>query len=160
MGLLDDVIHADKQYSISKDGKSMMMDAQHEEVSVMLMVRPGSLRNGLFALLKSIKGISGIEISEVPETGLEWVVRRQPELTIMAGNGFGDHMWSLVRETKRKSPATCFVLFSENLPEHFNPVDLPVDAIVQQGTHPYKLVFVIESLIQELKEKKGDMNHE
>lgn len=138
----------------------MTTAAQNDEVSAMLIVRSGSIKNGLCALLKSIASISRIEITEDPVAGLEWVSTWQPHLAIIAGNGFGDQVSSLLMSSKRRSPTTCFMLFAENLPDAMGAEELEVEAVVQQGTHPDDLARLIESLVQEAIKKKGDGKNE
>ncbi len=130
------------------------MANQNDEVSVMLMMRSGSIRDGLLALLSSIKGISRIDFSDDPARSLQRVVTWQPNLAIVEGNGFGEEIWSMLPETKRKSPRTRFIWFAENLPEMIKEVDFQIEAVIQQGVHPDDLVRLIENLLQEAKEKK------
>jgi DNA-binding NarL/FixJ family response regulator len=155
MGVLDDAPGMVIRYPVVKDGEQRMtLSAQKDQVSVMLMVRPGSLRNGLLALLKSIPDITRIEAPDDLASCLEWLKERQPHIAIIEGNGLGDDIRRMLLYAKNKSPTTCFVLFEEKFPDPLGLVDIQVEAVVLQGTQPDELVKLIESLIRESHERR------
>ena len=123
---------------------------------VMLMVRPGSLRNGLLALLKSIPGIVTIETAESSESGMINFVKQKPQLVIFEADGSYDRLSFLLGSIKSKFPAACCILIAENQPDPVTIADLQIDAIIQQGAHPDELVILIEKLISEVNQKKGE----
>jgi DNA-binding NarL/FixJ family response regulator len=130
------------------------------EISVMLLVRPGSLRTGLLALLKSVKGIATIETCSDPDRSLQWILNQQPYLAIVDGGSSGDDLPALLRTITSKSPTTACILLDENLPGNWTAGDLQVAAVVQHGAHPDELVKVIESLISHNQKLKGEGKNE
>jgi DNA-binding NarL/FixJ family response regulator len=117
------------------------------EISVMLLVRPGSLRAGLLALLKSVNGIATIETCSDPVSSLQWIIHQRPQLAIVDGGSSGDELPALLRAIKSNSPTTSCILLDENLPDNWEAGDFQVDGVVQHGANPDELVKMIENLI-------------
>jgi DNA-binding NarL/FixJ family response regulator len=130
------------------------------EISVMLLVRPGSLRTGLLALLKSVKGIATIETCPDPNSCLQYIIKQRPSLAIVDGDSSKDDLPALLRTIKSESPTTSCILLNENLSGNWAAGDLQVDGVVQHGAHPNELVKMIESLISHNQKLKGEGKNE
>jgi DNA-binding NarL/FixJ family response regulator len=143
-----DALETTLWYAWSEDKqREWIVEDLDTEISVMLLVRPGSLRTGLLALLNSVKGIATIETCSDPDRSLQWILNQRPHLAIVDGGSSGDDLPALLRTIKSKSPTTSCILLDENLPGNWAAGDLQVAAVVQHGAHPDELVKVIESLI-------------
>jgi DNA-binding NarL/FixJ family response regulator len=129
-------------------------------ISVMLLIRPGSLRTGLLALLKSVKGIATIEACPNPDSCLQFVIKQRPNLAIVDVCSSGDDLPALLLTIKRKSPTTSCILLDENLPCNRVAGDIQVDMVLQLGAHPNELVEMIENLISRDQKLKGENKNE
>ena len=115
--------------------------------SVLIVAKPGSVRNGLQALLSSIVGIQSVELADDCLEALKLNVERQATLILLEGGRPDTQVWYAVREIKRTWPHTRCIVLVTDVEQQQSADGAIADAVVLHGTPPTELVATIERLL-------------
>jgi DNA-binding NtrC family response regulator len=127
------------------------MDTQ----TIMLIMRPGSIRDGVQILLTSINHIANIEVVEDVLAGLKRLGQAQYSLVILESFFPEIGVDQVMMSIKAISPLAKCILLTEKSIGQTDQEPLQFDAIIQYGTHPNTLVAIIERLISASGSKGG-----
>jgi len=122
----------------------------NKSVLALVVSSPGSLQNGLLALMTTIPKISSVLVAEDVEASLRMVENHQPALIIL------DMSLPKVQETikqiKTQWAQIHLIVLVEDIAQQKEIEVFGVDSVLLKGFSAQKLIAIIENLI----EQRGD----
>jgi DNA-binding NarL/FixJ family response regulator len=120
--------------------------------SVLIVAKPGPLREGLGALMSAIPQINRIDEVDSASLALA-MVREQPPAVVLLGTfSLGDEIWRILRQIKAQWPRIRCVVLAENEQQGCEAQAAGADAVLLNGFPAARLVSTIQSLLLEGKE--------
>jgi DNA-binding NarL/FixJ family response regulator len=118
-----------------------------DNTSVLIVARPGPLREGLGALMSAIPQIDRID--EVDGASLALTRAREQRLAVvlLGTYSLGDEIWRTLRQIKAQWPKVRCVVLAENDQQQREAQAAGADAVFLNGFPAARLVSTIESLL-------------
>jgi DNA-binding NarL/FixJ family response regulator len=114
----------------------------------MIVTRPGSLQNGLLALMTAMPQIEIVGEAEDASSALQMVVEHRPDLVLLDMDLPGDDPCALLRQIKNDWPATCCIALADDVPHQQESDAAGADVALVKGFPPAQLIATIEGLLQ------------
>jgi DNA-binding NarL/FixJ family response regulator len=118
-------------------------------LSVVIMARPGPLREGLTTLLWALPPVASVVLAEDSASGLRAVERGHPALILLDAGLPDKEIWSALHQIKRRWPQTpCVVLTDTAERQHQAEVAGAHQALLM-GFPAAQLSTILEQLLQQ-----------
>jgi DNA-binding NarL/FixJ family response regulator len=134
-----------------------MMTKSH----VLIVTAPGSLQNGLLALMTAMPKTEVVGEAGDASAALEMVVEYRPHLVLLDAALTANDRWELLRQIKNARPATRCIALVDDVPQQQQARAGGADIALVKGFPPAKLIATIEGLLQvrERARSKGAAEH-
>jgi len=120
---------------------------RNKSILVLVISSPGSLQNGLLALMTTIPKISSVLVAEDMETGLRMVENHQPVLIILDISL--PKTQALVKQIKTQYAQIHLIVLAEDFTQQKEIKAFGVDSVLIKGFSAQKLIAIIENLIDQ-----------
>jgi DNA-binding NarL/FixJ family response regulator len=84
---------------------------------VLIVARPGRLRDGWRALLLSMPQIESVSLADDTATALRLARIQRPKLTLIEVEPFGDEAWSLIKQMTAEQPDCLSIVLAGDMEE-------------------------------------------
>jgi len=123
----------------------------NKSVLALVISSPGTLQNGLLALLTTIPPISAVLVAEDTKSALRMVENHQPGLIILElySCKVGDLVRDLIQKIKEQCPPIHLIILAEDTAQQKEIEAFGVDSVLIKGFPAQKLIAIIESLINQ-----------
>ncbi len=92
------------------------------QVPVLVVARPGPLRDGLVALLKALPQVSTVEQATTATAAIKTVESQRPALVLVDSGLPGDDAWTVLKQLKTRRPAVRCVVLSDTV-QHYRQAE-------------------------------------
>ena len=82
---------------------------------VLVVAKPGPLRDSLVTLLQSLPQVSTVEQTHTASAALRMVEAKSPRLVLVDSNLPGEEAWTVLNQLKTRRPAVRCVVLSETV---------------------------------------------
>ena len=130
----------------SKDKQIIMTN---KSILALVVSSPGTLQNGLLALMTTIPQISSVLVAEDADSALRLVQNHQPTLIILDVSLL--KVQDAIKQIKTQWPQIHLIVLADDLTLGKDLEVLGADRVLIKGFPPQKLVEVIEDLIASIK---------
>ena len=114
----------------------------------LIVTAPGSLQNGLLALMTAIPQIKVVGEADNASVVLEMVVEHRPDLVLLEGNLAGTEPWALLRQIKNERPATRCIALADDVLQQQEAMAAGADIALVKGFAPVQLIAAVDRLLQ------------
>jgi DNA-binding NarL/FixJ family response regulator len=114
----------------------------------LIVTGPGSLQNGLLALMTAMPQIEVVGEADDAAAALEWVAECSPDLVLLDGNLAGSETWALLRQIKNDCPATRCIALADDVPQQQQAEAAGADIALVKGFAPAQLIEAVDRLLQ------------
>ncbi len=123
------------------------MTSTYHQHQALIITEPGSLHNGLFALLTSIPQLSVMyeSTNEIQVLGI--MSEFKPDLVLINAMATNQEDWSLLKKLKAGWPETPCIVLTEDFIQQTQATLMGADAVFVRGFPAAKLSNVIEDLL-------------
>jgi DNA-binding NarL/FixJ family response regulator len=121
-----------------------MMTKSH----ALIVTGPGSLQNGLLALMMAMPQIEVVGETDDTSTALEMVVEHRPDLVLLDADLAGGEPWALLRKIKKDWPGIRCIAMAEDVPQQKEAEAFGADIALVKGFAPAQLIAAVERLLQ------------
>jgi DNA-binding NarL/FixJ family response regulator len=121
-----------------------MMTKSH----AVIVTGPGSLQNGLLALMTAMPQIQVVGEAEDASAALQMVVEHRPDLVLLDMDLPGNEPCAFLRQIKNDWPATRCIALAEDVPQQREAEASGADIALVKGFPPAQLIAIIEGLLQ------------
>lgn len=119
-----------------------------KRLSILIVGRPGSLRNGLLDLLSTISPIGQIEVVDSRGNVLHAVERLKPNVILIHAGQSEREPRLTPGELKHRLPDTRCIVIAHDVQQQASVNFAGADAVILEGTAPEDLILQIERLIR------------
>jgi len=123
-----------------------------KDTSVLIVAKPGPLREGLGALMSAIPQIDRIDEVDTASFALARVREQRPAVVLLGTFSLGDEIWRMLRQIKAQWPRIRCVVLAENDQQGREAQAAGADAVFLNGFPAARLVSTVESLLIWVKE--------
>jgi two-component system response regulator DesR len=116
-------------------------------VLVLIVARPGPVRDGLRALLTAIPQVANLKEIDDASSALLVVEEHRPALVLISVDVPGDEIWSLLAQIKAKHPQTRSILLVNDIQQQQLAQTANADGVLLKGTPASKLSAMIKNLL-------------
>ncbi len=120
-----------------------MMTKNH----ALIVTAPGSLQNGLLALMTAIPGVEVVGEASSTAAAQEMVAELKPGLLLLDGSLAGQEPWALLRQIKNEWPAIRCIALAEDVPQQEEAEASGADIALVKGFAPAQLIAAVEGLL-------------
>jgi DNA-binding NarL/FixJ family response regulator len=124
------------------------MDEMIAKSDALIVTGPGSLQNGLLALMTAMPQIEVIGEAGDAIAALEMIAEHRPDLVLLDTDLPGSEPWTLLQRIKHDWPATRCIALAENVAQQQEAEAAGADIALVKGFPPAKLIAAVESLLQ------------
>lgn len=115
--------------------------------SVLIVAKPGPLREGLGALMSAIPQINRIDEVDGASLALARAREQRPAVVLLGTFSLGDEIWRILRQIKAQWPRIRCVVLAENDQQQREAQAAGADAVFLNGFPAARLVSTIEGLL-------------
>ena len=119
----------------------------NKSILALVVSSPGSLQNGLLALMTTIPQISSVLVAEEVDAALRMVENHQPALIIM------DMSFPKVQEIIKQIKAQCahihLIVLAEDIAQQKEIESFGVDSVLLKGFSAQKLIAIVENVLDQ-----------
>ena len=123
--------------------------------NALIVTGPGSLQNGLLALMTAMPEIQVVGEADDASAALQMVVEHRPDLVLLDMDLPGNEPCALLRQIKNDWPATRCIALAEDVPQQREAEASGADIALVKGFPPAQLIATIEGLLQ-VRERARD----
>ncbi|HOU14188.1 MAG TPA: response regulator [Anaerolineae bacterium] len=120
------------------------MDAR---TSVLVVAKPGPLRDSLVALLKSLPQVATVEQTNTATSALRTIEVKRPALVVVDSNLPGGETWNMLNQVKARSPHTRCVVLSDTVQHYRQAEAAGASRVLLTGVPAPKLSLTLEGLL-------------
>jgi DNA-binding NarL/FixJ family response regulator len=113
----------------------------------LIVTGPGSLQNGLLALMTAMPQIEVVGEAEDASSALQMVVEHRPDLVLLDMDLPGTEPWALLRQIKNDWPATRCIALAEDVQHQQDSEAAGADVALVKGFPPAQLIATIKRLL-------------
>ena len=113
----------------------------------LIVTGPGSLQNGLLALMTAMPQIEVAREADSASSALEMVVEHRPDVALLDMDLADNEAWTVLRQVKAKWPAIRCIALAEGVRQQQEAVAAGADAALVKGFAPAQLIATIERLL-------------
>ena len=121
-----------------------------ERISVLVVMKPGPLRDSLAALLMSIPRITAVQYAAGAGAGLRAIELSRPAMVVMDASLPGGEVWMMLRQVKVRWPATPCVVLTDTLQLRRRAEAAGASRALLKGFPAAKLSVMLEQLLQQV----------
>ena len=114
--------------------------------NALIVTAPGSLQNGLLALMTAMPQIEVVGEASSASAALEMVAEHRPNLVLLDGSLAGNEPWALLRRIKNDWPAIRCIVLAEDVSQQRQAEASGADIPLVKGFPPAQLIATIEQL--------------
>lgn len=118
-----------------------------ETTHVLVVAKPGRLRDSLQVFLASLPGIAAVRAMEDASDALRCITDRAPDMVILDMSVSDDGGRALLHEIKRAWPMTRAIAVAEDLEQQSRAVGAGADAALLRGFPTRQLSETIDALV-------------
>jgi two-component system nitrate/nitrite response regulator NarL len=115
--------------------------------TTLIVVRPGSLQNGLLALTTAIPRVKVVGEASDAASALRMVSEHRPALVLLDTGLPGNEAWMVLGCIKRDWPQTRCIVLAGDVKQQREAGVLGADVTLLEGAPPARLVAAIEQLM-------------
>jgi DNA-binding NarL/FixJ family response regulator len=119
----------------------------------LVVTGPGSLQNGLLAMLTTIPQIQAVLVAEEASRALRMIADHRPALVLLDTMLPGNEAGAVLREIKARWPSTHCIILADDVQQQQEAKAAGADAVLIKGFSATKLIATIEGLLSQ--EEKG-----
>lgn len=116
------------------------------QLSVLILARPGPLRDGLRALLLAMPQIESVVEQEDARLAVEEVARNRPDLALVDAESSGNQTRRLLDEIQQASPVTRRIVLAGTVHQKHDLEAPSAELIILHGTPAAEVAATIEEL--------------
>lgn len=117
------------------------------QMPVLVVAKPGPLRDSLVTLLKSLPQVSTVEQANTATSALRTVDSKRPALVVVDSNLPGDEAWTVLKQCKSRRPAVRCVVLSDTVQHYRQAEAAGASQALLSGTPAPKLSVALEGLL-------------
>lgn len=114
---------------------------------ILILIRPGRLRDSLRALLKPVSRIQIVGQAADSSAALSLIMQHGPKLVLLDANLPDNQDWNLLRLIKAERPQTRCIVLAENIQQQQAARTAGANATLLNGFAVAELFTVIEKLL-------------
>jgi DNA-binding NarL/FixJ family response regulator len=118
-----------------------------QHTSVLIVAKPGPLREGLGALMRAIPQINSIDEVDDACLALTRASEQRPAVVLLGTYLLGDKVWCMLRQIKTQWPKIRCVVLAENDQQQREAQAAGADAVFLNGFPAARLVSTVENLL-------------
>jgi len=122
----------------------------NKPILALVVSSSGTLQNGLLALITTIPSISAVLVAEDVKSTLRMVENHQPALVILDISA--PDMQDVIKQIKELYPHIHLIVLADDIAQGKEAEELEVDNVLIKGFSAYKLVAIVENLIDRREE--------
>jgi len=119
----------------------------NDRAHVLVVAKPGRLRDSLRVLLNSLPGIATVEAMEDARAAMHAMTDCAPDMVILDTSISNDGGQSLLHEIKNAWPMTCAIAVAQDLEQQSQAVGAGADAALLRGFPTRQLFETIDALV-------------
>ena len=126
-----------------------------EQTTVLIIAKPGHVRDGLHALLRAIPGV---DVADRPCDGMlnaDLVAEYNPALILVDCNLVDTRMLDALWRLKTQDPEVCFLALVEDVEQRQLAQDTGFDHVLIKGSSAEKLARTVRELLTQESEVRG-----
>jgi len=117
------------------------------ENSVLIVSKPGPLRDGLHALMSTVPRIHAVDESDNAALAIKTLAKRPPTVALVSTYLSDDEVWQMLRQIKTEWPETQCVVLVNNDRELREAEVARADAVLLNGSPAVRLIAIVENLL-------------
>jgi DNA-binding NarL/FixJ family response regulator len=121
-------------------------------VLVLIVARPGPLRDGLRALLTTVPQIELVGQVDNAPSALKMVAERRPAVVLLNPDLPGDEVWTVLKGIKAEGSQTRCIVLADNIQQQQVAKAAGADYALLKGFAATRLLRTIESLLSSAEE--------
>jgi DNA-binding NarL/FixJ family response regulator len=127
--------------------------------SILIVARPGPLRDALRALMTAMPQIDGVGEADDVAAALGRGREARPAMVLLDSSLTGEGIWLAVRRIKAKWPQIRCIFFADSVQQQYEAETAGADAVLLKGVLPAKLIATIVRLLpqQAKQEEKNEV---
>lgn len=114
----------------------------------LIVTGPGSLQNGLLALMTAMPQVEVVGEADDPAAALEMVAGHCPDLVLLDGKLAGSEPWALLRQIKNDWPAIRCIALAEDVRQQQEAEASGADIALVKGFAPAQLIAAVDRLLR------------
>ncbi len=116
--------------------------------SALIVAGPGSLQNGLLALMTAMPQVEVVGEASSASAALEMVAEHHPDLVLLDGNLPGSEPWTLLQQIKDGCPVTRCIALAEDVAQQQEAEAAGADIALVKGFAPAQLIAAVDRHLQ------------
>ena len=121
-----------------------------KSVLALIVSGPGTLENGLLALMTTVPRISAVLVAEDVNSTLRMVENHQPALVLIDMSSF--EIKDVIHEIKNKWPHIHLIVLTDEVSQSEEASALGVDSMLIKGFSAQKLLTVVEKTLDDMED--------
>ena len=147
---------SDKMQSESEDTSRGNNEEMTTKPTLALLVTgPGSLQNGLVAMMTTMPQIQAVLVAEEASRALRMMADHRPALVLLDTMLPGNEAGAVLKEIKTRWPSTHFIILADDVQQQQEAKAAGADAVLIKGFPAAKLTATIERLMAQEEEEGG-----
>lgn len=119
----------------------------NKTILALVVSNPGSLQNGILALMTTIPQISSVLVAEDVDSLLRMVQNHQPAWVILDSTISIEPV--LIQQIKDQYPRIHLTVLTDNTTQQEEAEKLAIDSILLKGFSPQKLIEILENIFDQ-----------
>jgi DNA-binding NarL/FixJ family response regulator len=148
---LTDVFKGVKVYAICKHDNNFQrkntITMTNKSILALVVSSPGSLQNGLLALMTTIPQISSVLVAEEVDAALRMVENHQPALIIMDMSF--PKVQEIIKQIKVQYAHIHLIVLAEDAAQQKEIESFGVDSVLLKGFSAQKLIAIVENVLDQ-----------
>ena len=124
-------------------------------VSALIVARPGRIREGLRALLRTIPRIEFVGQVDQGSAALEMVTRERPALVLLNSSLPFEEAWMALKQIKAEWPQTQCIVVADNIQQQGMAQAAGADGVLLKGYAAETLFMTIDQVLMRVDKPDG-----
>ncbi len=124
-------------------------------MSTLIVARPGRMRNGLRALLRTIPRIKIVGHVDQGSAALEMVTRERPALVLLNSSLPFEETWMALKQIKAEWPRTRCIVLVDNIQQQDMAQAAGADGVLLKGFAAETLFMTIDEVLMRVDKPDG-----
>jgi len=120
---------------------------------ILIVTGPGSLQNGLLALMTAMPQIEVVGEANDASSALEMVLEHRPHLVLLDMDLADNGAWKVLRQIKNDWPAIRCIALADDVPQQHECAAAGADVALVKGFPPAQLIATIEQLLSPVTQR-------
>jgi len=114
---------------------------------ILIVVRPGPLRDGVEALMATVSRAEIVGKAESASSALSLVLRCHPDLLLLDAGLPGGESWNVLTHCRREQPGLRCIVFADDAEQVWESRAAGADAVFLKGVPAEEIVGTVEKLL-------------